>query len=182
MKAAKLTHQQALELVAANKIPPGTKLVSAPAQKWDIVMIVKDCALRNGRFPKSIDKYIDDVSKRATILRALSELFAASCEEDYQRAIEQSGVGCKTAHSFQHGGVTHKVWELKPNNKDRVYFFPLKDGLPQGNKVIFLLMAYHKKDQKTPKEIAEICAEDIKEILESRGKIEICEDKNVAKK
>ncbi|MCC2971287.1 type II toxin-antitoxin system RelE/ParE family toxin [Massilia sp. IC2-476] len=181
MKAAKLTHQQALEMVA-KKIPPGTKLVSASAQKWDIVAVVKDCKLLNGRLSKSIEKHVDDVTKKAQILKALSELFAAVCEEDYQAAIEESGVSCKVAHSFQYEKGTYKVWELKPNNKDRIYFFPLKDGLPQGRKALFLLTAYHKKDQKTPKEISEICEEDIKSILDSRGKIEICEEKNVAKK
>lgn len=168
--------------MVAKNIPPGMKLISAPMQKWDVAIVVKDCTQLNGRFPKSIDKYIDDNSKKAAVLRALSELYSAVCQEDYQGAFEQSGVSCKVAHSFQYQGSTHKVWELKPNNKDRVYFYPLKEGLPDGKRVLFLLCAYHKKDQKTPKEIADVCEEDIKTILQSRGKIELCEEKNVAKK
>lgn len=167
--------------MVANKIPPGTKLISASKQKWDVAIVVKDCDLLNGRFPKSIGKHVDDPAKRSAILKALSELYSAVCDEDYQSTLEQSGVGCKIAHSFQYDGSTHKVWELKPNNKDRVYFFPLKNG-PQGRNVVFLLTAYHKKDQKTPKEVSEVCVDDIKSILQNRGKIEFCEDKNVAKK
>lgn len=181
MKAAKLTQQQAFEMVA-KKIPPGTKLVSADKQKWDVVVVVKECGLLNGRFAKSIEKYVNDVTKKSAILKALAELFDAVCEEDYQAALEQSGVGCKSAHSFKYMGSTVKVWELKPNNKDRVYFFPVTEGLPKGRKGLFLLLAYHKKDQSTPKEIADICEEDIKAILQNHGKIEICEEKNVAKK
>jgi hypothetical protein len=180
MKVAKLTHQRAFEMVA-KKIPPGTKLISSSKQKWDVAIVVKDCAELNGRFSKSIDKQVDDTSKKAAVLRALGELFPAVCEEDYQAVLDQCGFGCKIAHSFTYEGNTCKVWELKPNNKDRIYFFPLKEGLPHGRKTIFLLTAFHKKDQKTPKEVIEICETDIKAILQSRGKFEICEDKNVAK-
>jgi hypothetical protein len=181
MKAAKLTHQQALTMLAKN-IPPGTKLISAAMQKWDVAIVVKDCGQLNGRFPKSIDKNVNDNSKKNAVLRALSELYSAVCQEDYQSELDQSGVGCKAAHSFPYQGNTHKVWELKPNNKDRVYFYALKDGMPDGRKVLFLLSAYHKKDQKTPQEIKDVCEEDIKVILQSRGKIELCEENHVAKK
>jgi len=177
MKAAKLTHQLAFSLVA--KIPPGTKLVDASKQKWDILIVVKDSTSLNGRFLKSLEQHIDAPGKRANILKALNELFPAALYDDYQAELAQSGVSCKIAHSFKGGAI--KVWELKPNNKDRVYFFPMPDGV-KGRKVIFLLMAYHKKDQQTPKEVKDFCENAIKEILDSRGNIEICEEKNVAKK
>lgn len=179
MKAAKLTHQRAFEMVA--KIPPGTKLISPSVQKWDVAIVVKDCGQLNGRYPKSIEKQLDHVSKKSAVLRALGELYPAVCEEDYQAVFDQNGVGCKIAHSFLYEGNTYKVWELKPNNKDRLYFFPLKEGLPNGRKTIFLLTVCHKKDQKTPKEIIDVCVDDIKAILQSRGKFEICEEKNVTK-
>lgn len=181
MNVTKLTHQRAFEMVA-KKIPPGTKLISPSAQKWDVAIVVKECSQLNGRFAKSIDKHADDVVKKAAILRALGELFPAVCEEDYQAALDQCGVSCKIAHSFIYEKNTYKVWELKPNNKDRVYFFPLKDGLPGGKKAIFLLTVFHKKDQRTPQEVIDVCVEDIKNILQNRGKFEICEEKNVAKK
>lgn len=180
MKAAKLTQQQAYELVA--EIPPGTPLISAIKQKWDVVVITNDCKQLSGRFRKSLDKNVDDQQKKGAILRCLSELYAASCDENFQGAIDESGLECKVAHRFEFEKVTHKLMELKPNKKDRLYFYLLKDGGPAGRKLIFLLMAFHKKDQKTPDEVTGPCEEEIKSILRSRGNIEICEDKNVAKK
>lgn len=181
MKAAILTQQQAFGLIGG-KIPPGLKLILPSKQRWEIAIIVRECGHLNGHFAKSAEKHVDDNTKRSALLRALSELYAAVCNEDYQGALEQSGVNCKVAYDFEYEGGKHKLWELKPNNKDRLYFYPLKDGLPNGKKVIFLLLAYHKKDQKTPKEISEACKEEIKLILQARGKIKVCEDKNVAKK
>lgn len=180
MKTCKLTHQRAMELVA--QIPPGTKLISAERQKWDVVVEVRECGDLNGRFLKSIKTYVDDPKKKGALLLCFQELYNAVVDDDYQKILAGTGVSCKTAHSFQYEGRAIKVWELKPNNKDRVYFFPLTEGYIEGRKAIFLLSVYHKKDTKTPKEISQICEEDIKSILRSRGNIVICEDKNVAKK
>ncbi len=177
MKAAKLTHQAAFSLVA--KIPPGARLIPAHLQKWDILVVVKDCDGLNGRFKKSIEQHVDALSKRTNILKALQELYGAVLYEDYQSELAQSGVDCKVAHSFKNGTI--KVWELKPNNKDRIYFYPSPEKI-NGKKAIFLLIAYHKKDQQTPKEVKEACERAITEILGSLGNIEICEEKNVAKK
>lgn len=179
MKAAKLTHQQALSLVA--KLPPGKKLILPDKQRWEIAIVVKDCHTLNGRFRKSLEQNIDDVSKKSNILKALDELFNAVCCDDYQAELAQSSVACKIAHQFTYMGHSVKVWELKPNNKDRVYFFPAPEKI-NGKRVIFLLNGYHKKDQQTPKEIKTACEDAIKEILRSQDKIEICEEKNVAKK
>ena len=179
MKAAKLTHQQALTLVA--KLPPGKKLILSDKQKWDVLIVVRDCQTSNGRFLKSLDQNVDDIKKRANILKAIDELYNAICIDDYQAELAKSSVSCKIAHQFKYEGDSLKVWELKPNNKDRVYFFPTSETFG-GRKRIFLLSAYHKKDQQTPKEIKDSCEEAIKEILRTKDKIEICEEKNVAKK
>jgi len=143
--------------------------------------VVRDCNSLSG-FHKSITKNLDDLKKKGAVLKALSDLFDAVCAEDYQIELENAGLSCKVAHSFEFANSTYKVWELKPNNKDRLYFFPLKDGLPNGRKAVFLLMAYHKKDNKTPTDVCDYCQKNIKLILEARGKIEYCEEKNVAKK
>ena len=174
MKAAKLSHQVAVGLVA--KIPTGKRLVLPTAQKWDVMIVVKECDPLNSRFQKSLSQNIDDLSKRSQIIKALDELYSAVCEEDYQDALALTGVSCKIAHPFTYAKSSYKVWELKPNNKDRIYFFPLPDKL-NGRKVIFLLLAYHKKDQQTPREIKDYCEESIKEILQSKDKILICKEK-----
>lgn len=180
MKVQKLTQEQAYTAVA-KAIPPGTKLISAAAQRWDVVVVVRDCESVSN-FHKSITKHLDDLKKKGAILRALSDLYDAICSEDYQEELESAGLSCKVAHSFLFSGATYKVWELKPDNKNRLYFFPLKDGLPNNKKAVFMLMAYHKKDNKTPSEVSEYCEKTIKLILQARGEIEYCEEKNVAKK
>jgi len=174
MKVAKLSHQTAIGLVA--KLPVGKRLVLPSAQKWDVLIVVKECDPLNSRFQKSLSQNIDDLSKRSQIIKALDELYSAVSEEDYQGALSQSGVTCKIAHSFTYANGSYKVWELKPNNKDRIYFFPLPEKL-NGRKAIFLMLGYHKKDQQTPKEIKDYCEESIKEILQSKDKILICKER-----
>jgi hypothetical protein len=176
MKVFRLSQQQAYELVA--KIPPGTALTSTTKQKWEVVVIPNDPKYLSGRFPKTIVKHVNDSQKKSAILRCLSEIYAAACEDNFLAAIEQSGIECKPAHTFKFEGGAHRLLELKPNRKDRLYFYPARDG----SKVIFLLMAFHKKDQQTPDEVSGPCEEEIKQILRSRGNFEFNEEKNVAKK
>jgi hypothetical protein len=174
MKAANLSHQTAVGLVT--KPLPGKKLVLPGVQKWDVLIVVKECDPLSSRFQKSLSQNIDDSSKRSQIIKAIDELYRAICDEKYQDALAQSGVTCKVAHSFTYMNSTFKVWELKPSNKDRIYFFPLPEKM-NGRKTLFLLLAYHKKDQQTPKDIKDYCEESIKEILQSKEKISICKEK-----
>lgn len=176
MNVLRLTHQQAYGLVA--KIPEGTRLVSATKQKWEVVVIPSDPEQISGRFPKTVAKYVDDHQKKSALLRCLSEIFSAACEDNFLAAIEQSGIECKPARTFKFEGGNHKILELKPNKKDRLYFYPTRDG----RKIVFLLMAFHKKDQQTPDEVSLPCEDDVKRILRSRGDFEFSEGKNVAKK
>lgn len=150
------------------------------------------------RSTRAIDKYAFQLSallkteaaksrkQRRTLKQIHEDLKELGFEGSYDRVAAfartwREGQSERVNPASKRTGNSYKVWELKPNNKDRVYFFPLKEGLPNGKKAIFLLTVYHKKDQKTPKEVIDVCVDDIKTILQSRGKFEICEEKNVTK-
>ncbi|KVE87770.1 hypothetical protein WI99_11610 [Burkholderia cepacia] len=99
----------------------------------------------------------------------VGELCSAIEVDDYQSALKGGSVSVKVAHQFQHGGRKHAVWELKYGKKDRIYFYP-----DSPRRLIFLLMAYHKRDQHTPTEVKDACEADIKLIVDPKCNIEHC--------
>lgn len=175
MKARKITQQQLYDLVDASH---REGLVDPAALKWDVAVLVSDCTSEKSKFSRSVTQYVDDRKKRASFLLSIGLLFEAIQDEDYQAALDGSMVDCKPAHTFKFDNSTYTLWELKPNNKDRIYFYACTDLSRPARKTIFLLMAYHKKDKTTPKEVSDPREEEIKSILRARGKIEFCEGKN----
>ncbi|MFM0596059.1 hypothetical protein [Paraburkholderia dilworthii] len=113
---------------------------------------------------------VDAPDKRSSFAVMVAALFGGVEVDDYQSEIKSIGsVDVKAAHSFKHGGRKVTVWELKYQNKDRIYFFAQPDL-----KTIFLLLAYHKKDRNTPDEVKRVCEDDIKAILHADRDVEFC--------
>ncbi len=102
---------------------------------------------------------------------------AAAKQQNYQEVLKGSYVSVKTAYEFKFAGSNHKVWELKPNNKDRVYFFTHPVTVNAVKKpVISMLLAHHKKDQNTPKEVSRYCETLMRSYLDPTVKIEILKE------
>lgn len=158
-------------------VPSGVPLTPTTKLKWDVAVLVADCSAPKNRFVRSVTDYVDANTKKSNFLLAITHLFDAIREDDYQKVFLGSAVGCKVAYSFKFEGKPCKVWELKSSNKDRIYFYASELDAPR-RKTIFLLMAYHKKDQTTPAEVSTPCEDDVKTIIKSKGKIEFCEVKN----
>lgn len=175
MKARKISQKQLIDMITT--VPSGVALTPTAKLKWDVAVLVADCNMQKNRFIRSVSDHVDANSKKANFLLAISHLFDAIREDDYQNVLVGSAIGCKVAHSFKFEGKPFKVWELKSSNKDRIYFYATDLEAPR-RKTIFLLMAYHKKDQTTPAEVSTPCEDDIKAIIKTKGKIEFCEVKN----
>lgn len=176
MKARKITQKKLVAMVAAGD-KPGVPFIPRAKLKWDVAVLVTDCANQKNRFSRSVVEFVDDVKKKSHFLLAIYQLFDAIQDEDYHSALADSGMTCKVAHSFKFNNTTYKVWELKPNNKDRIYFYATDLPAPH-RKTIFLLMAFHKKDQNTPPEASGPCEDDVKNILREKGNIEFCKEEN----
>ena len=174
MKSRKISQKQLIDMITT--VPSGVALTPTAKLKWDVAVLVADCKAQKNRFVRSVADHVDSNGKKANFLLSISHLFDAICEDDYQSVLVGSAIACKVAHSFKYEGKPCKVWELKSSNKDRIYFYATDLDAPR-RKTIFLLMAYHKKDQTTPAEVSTACEDDVKTIIKSKGKIEFCEVK-----
>ncbi len=150
---------------------------------WRIATPVGDVrgSLAASKFYRSITEHVDDEDKRASFTSAMMGIAAAAQHQNYQ-AILQGYVSVKVAHDFKYRETQHKVWELKPNNKDRIYFFTLQ-AEEIGAKVnatkkpvISMLLAHHKKDQRTPKDVAKYCENLMKSHLDPTVRIQLCKE------
>lgn len=170
--AQRLDKTKLLSLVGVGATSVGALGRAKKATKWTTVVVAKATPPPDsGRFFRSVGDHVDSADKKANFTTMIAELCDAIEVDDYQGALKEAGVvSVKIAHSFEYAKQKHHVWELKYGKKDRIYFYPF----PQ-RRLIFLLMAYHKKDQQTPKnEVCNPCESDIKLILDPRGNIEFC--------
>lgn len=151
-------------------------LADAHKPVWDLCTIVRDqdMALKDSKLFKSL-KDCDDKKKKASLLQMVVALKHGLQYQDYQAAINKdlSGIIIKVGHNFTYQAKPEKVWELKYQKKDRMYFFT--GPVPQASKLPFLaLLQYeHKKDQETPQDVCESCANAMKPFLVPGAKIEI---------
>ena len=119
---------------------------------------------------KSIRKNIDDNEKRSNFLVMLTALANAATQQDYGAVLANSVVTLKPAHKFTYQNKNHSVLELKQGKKDRLYFFAEHfSAFP----CIVLLLAHHKKDQTTPKEVTSHCEAAMRTCLASTAKVSI---------
>jgi hypothetical protein len=130
----------------------------------------EDDDLNGSKLFKSIKKYVDDDEKRSNFLVMLTAIARAATQQDYGAVLSNSVVTAKPAYKFNYRNKQHTVLELKHGKKDRIYFYPEKFcGLP----CIVLLLAHHKKDQTTPKEVTTYCETTMKAHLASISDVSI---------
>ncbi|MFM0647018.1 hypothetical protein PQR14_22060 [Paraburkholderia bryophila] len=171
MLAQKLDKRKLLQLIGVDLNKVGALARAAKAMKWTLVAIAKSAPPPDsGRFFRSVKDYVDSSDKKSSYQTMVLEICDAIESDDYQASIKGVGsISVKVAHTFSYGGRKHSVWELKCGKKDRIYFYP-----HTSERLIFLLMAYHKKDQQTPDEVCKACEADIKLILDPQCKIVFC--------
>lgn len=145
---------------------------------WELVTPVAgaDTELEACRFFRSISEQVDDDDKRAAFALMLNAIDRACAVSNYQEALKGSNVPVKVAHDFDYLDKKHKLWELKANKKDRLYFFAMTLCQNQRERhLIVLLLAHHKKDQNTPKEVSKPCEATMRTYLDPQAKVEIQE-------
>ena len=140
------------------------------SRRWQVGCVVADVDAPKSKFQRSVEKYVDDREKRKSFVTMVGALFDAVCHDDYQGSLSDGNVACKVAKQFKFDGNNHNLWELKYGKKDRLYFFPITNGKQCA---IVLLMAFHKKDQRTPEEV-DSCVADAKMLLRGRGELKFC--------
>ncbi len=134
--------------------------------RWSVVTPVRDSAqgVVDGKFFASLSNECNDSSKRASLLAMLTHLGWAVLQDDYQSALKSTSVSPKEAFSFLYMKKTQRIWELKYQNKDRLYY--VTHNGPSQSKLIVLLLYHHKKDNSTPKGIASYCEKIFKGFLD----------------
>jgi hypothetical protein len=145
---------------------PGSLLIEQP-RYWDIV-IGGDGGLpiESSSFGRSVRKNVDSVEKSANYLLMVTTLLRAVEEVDYRGYIHESGrLQCKDAHSFRMHNKTERILELKFGKKDRIYFYQMNAASSPSGRAILLLMAYHKKDQRTPVDVTGVCERQVRDLL-----------------
>lgn len=129
-----------------------------------------DADVHGSKLLRSIRRYVDDDEKRSNFLVMLTAIARAATQQDYGAVLANSTVTPKPAHSFSYQNKKHSVLELKQGKKDRIYFFAERLG---GRPCIVLLLAHHKKDQTTPKEVCNHCEHAMKNCLACAANVEI---------
>ncbi|MFD1555401.1 hypothetical protein ACFSHT_07115 [Paraburkholderia silviterrae] len=168
VQARKLSLKELIGLIG----DPTTGVSGMPSTlktRWDVALICGSDDYTASRFARSVKTFVDSADKKASFLVMGRALFHAVQADNYQKILkDDTPVGVKIAHDFKYQNKTINLWEMKYQNKDRIYFFPLNSG---DVKTIFLLMAYHKKDQNTPNEVKTPCTREIKELITSSANI-----------
>lgn len=161
------------------KIDPA-KAPAAPQGRpaWTIVTPVRDpsVGVRESKLCKSIKDECDDVGKRSSLLVMLHELRFAVLQQEYQAILKGGKVQVKEAHSFEYRGGRHRAWELKYQNKDRMYFFTVQGAPRPESRLLSLALFHHKNDQKTPQRIRDYCESLMKPILAPGANIEVIKE------
>jgi len=147
----------------------------ATSEVWRICTPLSDgdVTVQKSKFFKSITEDIDDASKLKTFVQLVSALASASTVENYHEFFRGIAVECKEAHGFNHRGTKVKIFELKRlRQKERLYFFPLS---AKGMRFFIVLLAHHKKDETTPKNVANYCEAQAIQFIDAGEKIYIQE-------
>ncbi|WP_042271317.1 hypothetical protein [Paraburkholderia heleia] len=169
IRARKLTLKELIGLIGDPAINlPGLQPMGVK-QRWDVALICGAGDYTASRFAKTVKDFVDSAEKKSNYLVMGRALFHAIQVDNYQKALkDDTPVSVKVAHDFKFQSKTVNLWEIKYQNKDRIYFFPVSAG---DVKIIFLLMAYHKKDQNTPNEVKTPCTREIKELITGMAEI-----------
>lgn len=167
------------EILGLASIPWQNQISSLSGERgavWSIATPVRDAdmPLAKCKFGRSITDECNDKGKRLSLVTMVTALHHAAREEDYQGALKGlSGIGVKEAFNFAHLSKKERVWELKYQNKDRMYFFAYTEGGPHPRRILLPLLYHHKRDQNTPDGVKRYCSEAMKPFLEPRAKVVI---------
>lgn len=111
------------------------------------------------------------------MLVMVTGLYHALGHKDYQPVINgTAGLNVKPAHIFKYRGKNEKVWELKYQNKDRLYFFSYSSSESDLYNLLIPLIFLHKKDQTTPNTIKSQCEREMKPLLDPKPQITILKE------
>ena len=157
--------------------------LSLPASaqvEWTLATPVKDAEMKveDSKFFKSVAKECNSDEKQSSLLVMLHQLRYAICNADYQSYLKSTNVQVKDAHKFTYRNSKHKIWELKYQKKDRIYFFTHVEDSKDGRKILIPLLFHHKRDQATPADISSYCETAMKSFLNPQCKVELIKEKS----
>jgi hypothetical protein len=161
-------------------LPPNAHaatLIRPPKTAWVVVTPVTTSTdlLSDSKFYRSISQSVNDDEKLANFAVLMNGIFRAAEHQNYQEVLKGSNVAVKIAHEFRYRSKTEKIWELKQGKKDRVYFYPLNvSNGSAGQRAMAILLAHHKKDQTTPKEVSAYCETTVRSHLDPQTEIRFC--------
>lgn len=147
---------------------------------WILATPVRDAGTKvtDSKFFKSVASECDSDEKKASLMVMLYQLRYAMCHADYQSHLKTTNVQVKEAHKFTYRNSKHKIWELKYQKKDRIYFFThLQEG-KDGRKFLIPVLFHHKRDQATPASISSQCETAMKPFLNPQSKVELIKEKS----
>lgn len=156
---------------------PGPGLKCVPA--WTTATLVRDeeMELRDSKFFKSVRDECDDAGKKGSLFNMLNQLRYAIGQDNYQEFLKGTNVQVKEAFSFEYRSKKHKIWELKFQNKDRLYFFSHRRPDKEEVRLLVLLLFHHKKDQTTPKQVTDYCTKVMKPFLDPTPEFKVIKEK-----
>lgn len=170
MNIRALTLRDLIRLAGREMNIPGSLLVERP-KHWDIVILGDaEQPIESSSFGRSVRKNVDSTEKAANYLLMVTTLLRAVEDSDYrgyllEGELEGARVVCKDAHSFSMHGKKERILELKLGKKDRIYFYQVNASSSPKARAILLLMAFHKKDQRTPADVTGVCERQIRSLL-----------------
>jgi hypothetical protein len=148
------------------------------AAAWKLATVVRDAGMpiEDSKFYKSIHDECNDDGKKGSLLTMFNDLHRAIRHEDYQDVLQGGRVQVKDAGKFTYRGQNHKIWELKYQKKDRIYFFTHRLSGRCDEKLLIPMLFHHKKDQTTPKHILDYCEKTMKPFLDPNPEVKILKE------
>lgn len=159
----------------------GLEAARSAAPHWVVAIPISRSgdSVEASAFYRSVTQNVDDDDKRANFAVMMNALQRAAQEQNYQQVLKGTTVSVKIAHKFKYANANHCVWELKQGKKDRVYFCSTTIQLQAADcPVIVPLMAFHKKDQNTPKEVIGYCEPTHKSYLAAGKNIQLIKERS----
>lgn len=156
---------------------PGGGLKNQPLV-WTLATPVRDPDVQivGSKLYKSIRDECDEASKKSSLLIMLNQLSYAIRHHDYQGILKGTPVDVKEAFGFNYRNQKRKVWELKYQNKDRLYFFTHSSTEIENARLLLPLIFHHKRDKTTPTSICDHCERAMKPFLDLNPKFKILKE------
>jgi hypothetical protein len=136
----------------------------------------EDVQITGSRLYKSVRDECNDAGKKASLLIILNNLNQAIRHDDYQGFLKDTNVGVKEAFGFVYRNQKQKVWELKFQKKDRLYFFTFSPSSKMNDRYLLPLIFHHKKNNTTPASICDHCERVMKPFLDPNPQLTILKE------